>query len=255
MARTGIDNPWRPEDDPDREPEPMEEWVDAGIARDEAEIWRRWRFRLQAAMAWRGAAVLDGLRAAQWMTAGAAPETVNEWRAAAIEATEAVSWHELGFSVEEARSHKAHGRTPEEAFEQRTASHVTGAVAYRRTGRGPAQKFIEAGVPGQIFQSYTSRQWLDDEAVAWAKEGIDGAEAPIWKALGLRPHEAGRLVRNGASLADTVRDWWQADIPISEVADWIGAGLTPEEAAAQRANGIRAEHAAALRALRDDPTL
>ena len=88
-----------------------------------------------------------------------------------------------------------------------------------------------------------------------AKEGIDGAEAPIWKGLGLRPHEAGRLVRNGASLVDTVRDWWQANIPISEVADWIGAGLTPEEAATQRANGITAEHAAALRALRDDPTL
>ena len=95
MARTGIDNPWRSEDDPDREPEPIEEWIDAGISREEGEIWRRWRFRLQAAMAWRGAAVLDGLRAAQWMTAGATPETVNEWRAAAIDATEAVSWHEL----------------------------------------------------------------------------------------------------------------------------------------------------------------
>jgi hypothetical protein len=115
--------------------------------------------------------------------------------------------------------------------------------------------FVEAGVPPQMLHSYLARQWFDDEAVAWAKEGIDGAEASVWKALGLRPSEAGRLVRQGATLADTVRDWWRAGIPIGEVADWIGAGLTPKEAAGQRAKGITAEHAAALRALRDGPSL
>ena len=128
----------------------------------------------------------------------------------------------------------------------------TGFNWYGQQGGGSVQAFVEAGVPPQMLHSYMARQWLDDEAVAWAKEGIDGAEAPVWKVLGLRPGEAGRLDRMGATLAGTVRDWWRAGIPIDEVADWIGAGLTPNEAAGQRAKRITAAHAAALRALRDD---
>ncbi len=73
----------------------------------------------------------------------------------------------------------------------------TGFKWYGQRGGGPVQMFVEAGVPPQMLHSYLARQWFDDEAVAWAKEGIDGAEAPIWKALGLRPNEAGRLVRKG----------------------------------------------------------
>ncbi len=114
---------------------------------------------------------------------------------------------------------------------------------------------VEAGVPPQLLHGYMARQWFDEEAVAWATEGIDAAEAPVWKALGLHPNEAGRLARQGATLAATVSDWWRAGIPIGEVADWIGAGLTPLEAAGQRAKDISAEHAATLRALRDDPFL
>ena len=118
---------------------------------------------------------------------------------------------------------------------------------------GPAQKFIEAGVARPLLHSYLLRQWNDDEAVAWAKEGIDAPEAQLWKALSLRPTEAGRLARQGSSVVNTVREWWRAGIPVDEVADWIGAGLTPVEAADQRARGITAEQAATLRALRDEP--
>lgn len=126
----------------------------------------------------------------------------------------------------------------------------TGFKWYGERGSGPVQAFVDAGVPPQMLHGYMARGWLDDEAVAWAKEEIDGAEAPVWKALGFRPDEAGRLVRNGATLAGTVTDWWRAGIPVGEIADWIGAGLIPQEAAGQRAKGITAEHAAALRALR-----
>ena len=260
MARTGIDNPWRPEDEPDREPEPVEEWVEAGIDQAEAEVWRRWRFRLGAAMAWRAAAVLDGLRAAQWATAGATPETVNRWRAAAIDATEAVAWHEMGFTIEDARRHKANGLTAEEAFRRAPGRGSGRPFAHQVVPPsgplgGPMNKFAEAGVPPRILQSYVTRKWLDEEAVAWAREEIDAAEAPVWKALGLRPNEAGRLVRKGSSVAEIMHDWWQAGVPIGEVADWIGAGLAAEEAAAQRAKGITAEQAATLRALREDPSL
>src|SRR5260370_31241681 len=88
---------------------------------------------------------------------------------------------------------------------------------------------VEAGVPPQLLHGYMARQWFDEEAVAWATEGIDAAEAPVWKALGLHPNEAGRLARQGATLAATVSDWWRAGIPIGEVADWIGAGPTPPD--------------------------
>jgi hypothetical protein len=131
----------------------------------------------------------------------------------------------------------------------------TGFNWYGQLGGGPVQAFVEAGVPPQMLHSYMARRWFDDEAVAWAKAGIDGAEALIWRALGLRPDQARRIDRKGATLADTVRDWWRAGIPIDEVADWVGAGLTPNEAAGQRAKGITAEHAAAMRALRGDPSL
>ena len=62
------------------------------------------------------AGVLGGLQAAQWSTAGVTAETVTGWRAAAINSTEAVSWHELGFDLEEAKKHKANGLTPAQAF-------------------------------------------------------------------------------------------------------------------------------------------
>src|SRR5260370_533273 len=112
----------------------------------------------------------------------------------------------------------------------------TGFKWYGQRGSVPVQAFVEAGEgggPAEVQERGKAREWLDEEAVAWAKEGIDGAEARIWKGLGVRPDEAGHLDRNGATLADTVRDWWQAGIPIAEVADWVGAGLTPKEAAAK----------------------
>lgn len=256
-ARTGVDSPWRPDDEPN-DPEPVEQWVAAGIPRDEAETWRNWRFRLRPAMAWRQAGVPDGLRAAQWTTAGATPETVGQWGAAGISATEAVSWHEFGFSLAEARRHRSAGRRPDQAFaEGHPSAPVSTGLPPGRLAlgfvppRGPLQRFA-AGAHPRVAHSYVMRQWVDDEAAAWAKEGIEAAEADLWKALGLRPGEAGRLATQGLSVAETVKSWWRAGIPVEEVADWIGAGLSPEEAAAQRARGITAEQAAALRALRDD---
>ncbi|MBO0714904.1 MAG: hypothetical protein J2O39_03120 [Acidimicrobiales bacterium] len=258
MARTGVDNPGRAGGEPG-DPEPLEEWIAAGIPRDDAELWRNWRFRLRSAMAWRQAGVLDGLRAAQWTTAGATPETVGQWTAAGISATEAVSWHEFGFSLAEARRHKSAGRSPHDAFAGRrpSAPSPMGFAAVRpppgfMAPPGPIQRFIAAGARPEVMHSYMTRHWVDDEAAAWAKEGIEAAEANLWKALGVRPGEAGRLVKQGLSVAETLKNWWRAGIPVDEVADWIGAGLSPEEAATQRARGITAEQAAALRALRDD---
>ncbi len=265
MARTGIDNPWRDEGEK-REPEPLDQWIQAGIPRDEAETWRNWRYRINEATAWRHAGVFGGLQAAQWATAGVTPLTVNQWRAAAIAATEAVHWHELGFDLESAKQHKASGLTPDQAFHRQRPSFGSspGFAAVSRAGSGrmlrrpggprsDVDKFMQAGVPGQILHSYMARQWFDDIALSWAKEGIDAAEAQLWQELHLKPSEAGRLNRQGVTVSQTVRDWWRAGIPIDEVADWIGAGLKPDEAAEQRARGITAEQAATLRALRDEP--
>lgn len=267
MVRTGVDDPWRPGEDPDREPEPLDEWLTAGFAKEDAEVWRNWRFRIVTATAWRDAGVVDGLRAAQWSTAAVNPETVNQWRAAGIDATEAVTWHELGFSLAEAKQHKAAGRSPAQAFDQSrsgsprapwvASAGVMSRVVQRggaRAGTAPPQiqRFLDAGVDPRVMHSYMTRQWTDDAAVTWAKQGIDAADARIWMLLRLQPPEAGRLEKQGLSVVETLRQWWSTGIPLDEVGEWIGAGLKPDEAVDQRTRGITAEQAATLRALRED---
>jgi hypothetical protein len=199
---------------------------------------------------------IDGAEAPVWKALGLRPNEAGRLvRQGAMLADTIRDWWQAGIPIGEFADWIGAGLTPKEAAGQRSGRRVAiPRVMDGGPGSSPGQN-IEAGVPPRMLHSYLARQWFDDEAVAWAKEGIDGAEAPVWKALGLRPNEAGRLVRQGAMLADTIGDWWRAGIPIGEVADWIGAGLTPKEAAGQRAKGITAERAAALRALRDDPSL
>jgi hypothetical protein len=243
-------------------PEGAAAWHAAGFVPEEAQVFQRWRISLAEAEAWRQVGVPDGLRAAQWTTAGATPSTVSSWRAAGIDAGEAVHWHEMGYDLRSASDARRRGLTPDTAFASQHPSpfggrsSVVGAVGRSLSaGQGDhARKFLEAGVPGQVLLGYVTRNWTTDDALPWAKAGVDAGDAQLWRLLGLEPAEAARLAAKGGSPAETVRDWWQAGIPFDEAADWIGAGLTPKEAAEQRAKGITAEQAAALRALRDqDP--
>lgn len=249
VTRTGVDNPWR---DESNDPEPIEVWLGAGFGREEAESWRGWRFTLSEAHAWRRAGVVEALHAAQWSTARATPDNVSEWQAADIDATEAVRWHEFGFDVATAKREKARGHGPTDAF-QRDVQSSFSVAGFAGRGSGPIRRFMAAGIPGPILQSYMARQWFDDEAFDWAHEHVDASDAQLWKELGVRPQEAGRANRRGLTAIGVVREWWKAGIPLDEVADWLGAGLTADEAALQRSKGITAEQAAALRALRDTP--
>jgi hypothetical protein len=240
-------------------PEDAAAWQAEGFPPDEARVFQRWRITLADAVAWRQAGVPEGVRAAQWTTAGATPGTVSSWRAAGIDAGEAVHWHEMGYDLRSASDAKRRGLTPDTAFASRPRAKAVqaGGGFSRSFGAGQAglaRKFLEAGVPGQILHGYLTRNWIDDDALPWAKAGLDAGDAQLWRMLGITPGEAARLSAKGGNPAEIVRDWWQAGIPFDEAADWIGAGLTPEEAADQRAKGITAEQAAALRALRDqDP--
>jgi hypothetical protein len=249
-------------DEPDHgEPEKLAVWLAAGFAREDAENWRRWRFKLARAEAWKRRGVLDGLRAAQWQTAGVKPETVEAWRAAGIGAPEAVRWHELGYGLEAAKAEKQKGNGPEQAFAQaqqarsaNVSSRLIGGsrrVARRRPG-GFVGQFQQSGVDHQIMSSYAQHQWFDEEALEWAKQGIEAQDAYTWYELGLTASEAGRLAIQGRSPGDVIREWWSAGIPFEEVADWIGAGLGAKEAVDQRAKGITTDQAAALRALRQE---
>jgi hypothetical protein len=235
-------------------------WRDEGFSDEQRQLFQRWRFGLAEAIAWRQAGVPDGLRAAQWVTAGVTPGTVDQWRAAGIDAGQAVHWHEMGFDLQAARDARRRGLTPDAAFASQHRTQPSGPpsgggfsmVMGPGGGRGQAAgRLFELGLPPRLIHGYLSRNWDVDEALPWAKAGLEAADASLWRALGLTPAEAGRLARKGANPVDTVRDWWRAGIPFDEVADWIGAGLSPQEAAAQRARGITAEQAAALRALRD----
>lgn len=202
-------------------------WAKEGIDGGEAPVWNALGLRPDTA----GRLVRHGTTLA---------DTVRDWWCSGIPISEVADWIGTGLTPEDALRHRS-GRSPASA-----------GVTRGGPNDGPLPEF-GADAPPQVCHSYVVRQWNRDEAFAWAREGIDGGEGPVWNALGLRPREARGLVRRGTSLASTVRDWWRARIPINEVADWIGAGLAPDEAAGQRAKGITAERAAALRALRDDP--
>jgi hypothetical protein len=243
---------WPAEDD--RLPPDAAAWQAEGFSADSARVFYQWRIGLADAVAWRQAGVPDGLRAAQWLTAGVTPGTVAAWRAAGIDSAQAVHWHEMGFDLQKAREATQRGQTPASAFASAQQDlGLRGSATFRGRGaRGDAVRaFISAGVSGQLMGGYLATNWTTEDALPWAKAGIDAADAVLWRTLGLTPAEATRLTGQGASAADTVRDWWRAGIPFDEAADWIGAGLTPQEAADQRARGVTAEQAAALRALRD----
>jgi hypothetical protein len=269
MNRTSVDT-----EEPDEEPERLELWLDAGFARAEALTWRRWRFNIAKAQAWRAEGITEGIKAAQWKTAGASPETVGDWRDAGIEAAEAVHWHEYGFSLEQSRVHKRHGRGPADAFRilnpptqnvvQGTAGSwvATSPMTARAlpaplggmTPGGPLQRFHQSGADPRLMHGYLQCGWIDDDAVEWARHGIEAHDAYTWFDLGLKPVEAGRLVMQGRTPGDVIREWWSSGVPFEEAGEWIGAGLSATEARQQRADGITAEHAASLRALRLEET-
>jgi hypothetical protein len=239
-------------DDRDRPPEDLTAWLAAGLRRVEALAWRRWRFTLDDATRWRRSGVTEALAAAQWQAAGVTPDTVRGWLDAKIGPSEAIRWHEFGFDLQSARQHAQRGETPDDVFQQRHMSQV--GFAARAAASNPMhegiRRFMQAGAPHELMSGYLEEKWLDDEAIAWAKQDIAASAARLWQEIGLTPSEAGELRKAGQTPATVIRDWWRAGIPFDEVADWIGAGLTVEEAVAQRGSGVTVEQAAALRALR-----
>jgi hypothetical protein len=250
--------PGQPGRDDDRDPSArLAAWRTAGFTDEQARVFRRWRFSLAQAVAWRQAGVPDGLRAAQWVTAGATPATVGDWRSAGIDSGQAVHWHEIGYDLRAAKDAVRRGLTPDTAFgqTQRAGLGPPGSTVSLAAGFGARGDLIrrlrQEGISMQVIPGYVAKNWDVAEAVPWARAGIEASDALLWRALGVTPAEAARLERKGGSAAGTMRDWWRAGIPFDEVADWIGAGLTPQEATEQRADGVTAEQAAALRALRD----
>ncbi len=241
----------------DSEPEQPEAWIAAGFEPGDAEIWRNWRFTIARAESWVLRGVADGLEAAQWMAAGVEPTTVETWRDAGIDAGEAAQWHELGYDLDGATAETARGRGPAEAFAQAQSESrrrsPSGAATWVSRGplvAGGASSTIEPRGDPWAMHGYHLRHWLGDDAMAWASQGIEAADAYTWHALGLTPAEAGRLVLRGRGPGDVIGEWWRTGIPFDEVADWIGAGLTSSEAVTQRSRGVTADMAAALRALR-----
>ncbi len=237
-------------DDP---PENLIAWLRAGGRRVDAVQWRRWRFTLEEAQAWRAAGVLVALIAAQWRTAAVTPATVDQWRAVGIRPGEAVRWHEFGVDLKRAAQIKAAGGGPESVMSRN--QFVTAARSREQQEMDAAvRRFHDAGVRGQVVHSYIGCRWWDNEAIAWARHQIPAEHAQVWASLALRPAEAAELATAGWTPGEVIAEWWRAGIPFDEVADWIGAGLSTAEAVEQRAAGVTVEQAAALRALRNSST-
>jgi hypothetical protein len=260
------------------------DWVSKQIPRSEAEQWwksgftlaeaLRWRehFGVEEAARWRTAGIRAQAEAQSWRIAGVAADEVSGWLEAGIGFAEALAWHEFGYELAEARRLKAEGKTASQSFRgrvQKMSSRRAGGRAPRGQGwaryasssggllgRGthPAERFFEKlqGTPGgmQVIQGYVQHQWFDDEAIAWAMQGFEAADALVWKEFGVSPADAAVAKKEGRTAAATIRLWWEAGIPPDEVGAWLGAGFTPDEAAAQRAQGVSADRAAVLRALR-----
>ncbi|MGZ4693587.1 MAG: hypothetical protein ACXWA3_08160 [Acidimicrobiales bacterium] len=247
-------------------------WARAGVPADEVAAWKRWHLEPGSAGTWRRAGVEDPLAAAQWETAGVTPSTVGTWTAEGIAPDEAVRWHEFGFDLDAVKAERAAGRDPQQALAARSfprfpgptggSSIVTGrsatAVVWAYGGapqdpRADAfHRFVSSGVDQRLVHEYMRRQWIDDDAIAWARWGLTPTDADHWHDLGLTAGEAGPLARQGWSPAQVMRAWWSTGIPFDEVAEWIGAGLTAAEAVEQIARGVTTEQAAALRALRPE---
>ncbi|MGH3767092.1 MAG: DUF2201 family putative metallopeptidase [Pseudonocardiaceae bacterium] len=122
-------------DDP---PQDLTAWLRAGLRRVEAVQWRRWRFNLEEAQAWRAAGVSVALTAAQWCTAAVTPGTVDQWRAAGIGPGEAVRWHEFGVDLPRAVQIKA--ATSPDPGRAGPGMGIAGAASRRggRAGQGRA---------------------------------------------------------------------------------------------------------------------
>jgi hypothetical protein len=253
--------PGRPDPGHDRRFD-AERWRELGFSRESGLAWWKHRIEPGDALRWQRAEVAEPIDAVRWKIAGIGPDTVREWVYAKIDAREAVAWTELGFNVAEARKQKRAGRTAVQAYGH--AHRVNAALPYpparpapraglTRVGVGH-RGFMEAvrGRDPRVMHSYMQRQWFDDEAIAWARHGIEATDALAWKELGLTPVEAERYRTREMSPMQTAKAWWRAGIPFDEVADWIGAGLSPEEAVQQRASGVTADRAAVLRSLRKD---
>lgn len=250
MTETTFDQP-EPEE---RRPYDAAPWQALGFS--SAAGWTWWKHRIDPgdALRWQRAGVTTPIDAVRWKIAGLDADTVREWIDAEIDAREAVAWKELGFNVREARTHKRAGHSPVQAY-GKSPRPMRASSQGVVVGNGPdAHRFIQAigRRDPRLVHSYIQRQWLDDEAIAWASHGVEATEALAWKELGLTPVEAERQQKQGHSAMQTAKAWWQMGIPFEEVADWIGAGLTAEEAAAQRASGVTVEQAAVLRSLRKE---
>ncbi|HEX4724917.1 MAG TPA: hypothetical protein VH333_20540 [Pseudonocardiaceae bacterium] len=243
------------DDDEERPPEDLTAWLAAGLRRVEALAWRRWNFTLDDATKWRRAGVPEALLAAQWQAAAVRPDTVRGWLDAKIGPGEAIRWHEFGYDLETAREHAKRGESPDTVFQRRYRGGQAGittraASAAASVMHDGIQRFMRSGVSHEVMRGYLETHWFDDEAIAWAKEGIHAHDAHLWQEIGLVAVEAGELRKADQTPATVIRDWWRAGIPFDEVAEWIGAGLSVEETLAQRASGVTVEQAAALRALR-----
>lgn len=243
-------------------------WEAAGFDPDCAATFREWRIDLDEARRWHEVGVEDGLSATRWSILGASPDEVPGLERDGIDLEVGFEWRSAGFTLDEARRHVADGTSPDDARLSRGGVHFVGStptgVSTTIVSSSPMPmaggvwspaifaRAQAAGVDMQLLYGYVARHWIDDDALAWAAQGVDVGAAYQWYDLGLTAAEVGRLVAEGQSFSDVVRDWWPTGIPFAELADWIGAGLGPDEAVVQRSKGITVEHAAALRALRKD---
>ena len=169
--------------------------------------------------------------AAPWTAEGVPADEARIWWAYGLSPPQASEWRKAGVSAASAQQLAKAGITPDQAVTHREEDvAILGAAAHFSDKIGDCDP--------TVAQTYLLERWYDDEAVQWARSGIDAPHARVWAELGLAPSDGYRLISQGETLVSVLRAWWNTRIPLDEVPAWVGAGHSPREAADRYARGL-----------------
>ena len=91
------------------------------------------------------------------------------------------------------------------------------------------RELLRAGLPAATCRAYLDAGWRDAaDAVAWARTGVDPAQAAAYRSIGFTPAEASGLAESCQDAFGLVQRWWDAGIPRAEVPAWVMAGFSPD---------------------------
>ncbi|MFD6953685.1 hypothetical protein A6A08_23915 [Nocardiopsis sp. TSRI0078] len=220
-------------------PEDLYLWTARGFTVADARRWIGAGFALGAAERWRDSGVYRPGPALEWRAAGTTPHTVRPLLRAGMTPRDAVRWHELGYSPDEAAERHLAGERPRPRRLLRAllpARRLPGLDLSEEQAES-MDALLSAGVPAAAARAYLDTGWDGADAVPWARAGVDPVQAGVYREIGFSPEEGAALAGRGRDALALMCEWWDAGVPRGEVAAWVAAGFGSAEAVRARASG------------------